>query len=183
MGVITVVYLKVRKLIKQHLQTRPNAEARDVYKFLYQGVFGVGHIISEKAWSILVEEAGRIDLTDHLEDPLLEPVSPDREMVRVNLRQYINKGGDLETLYTVMKKSAEHKGDEGTFLAYWSEFRRMAAENIPGIPLADIEEIDDWIEEEGIVPMHHTEAYREAYYPAYRVVLKSVLMEYIDLCG
>ena len=98
--------LDASNLIINHLKLRPEAMPRDIYKLLYQGVFGVGHIISHRAWDVLVEEAGRIDLDDHVDDPLFEPVSPDGSMVRVYLRQYINMGGDLETLFRVMKESA-----------------------------------------------------------------------------
>ncbi|RLI01941.1 hypothetical protein DRO31_05310, partial [Candidatus Bathyarchaeota archaeon] len=74
----------VKPLILEHMKRRPMAQAQDIYKLLFQGVFGVAHIVSDKAWNILVEEAGRINLQEHREDPLIETVSPDDSMVRVN---------------------------------------------------------------------------------------------------
>lgn len=172
---------ELRNLIVEHVRRRPESEARDIYKLLYQGVFGVGHIISDRAWDVLVEEANRINLGEHLEDPLLEPVSPDGEMVRVNLRQFVNLGGDLRVLYDVMMKSSEHKGDACLFLGYWSSFKEMVKRCEVEFSMGEIEALDELIRVEGVRPRHHTESYRAAYYPAYRVVLKAVFDELVEL--
>ena len=170
-------------LIINHLKLRPLALPRDIYKLLYQGVFGVGHIISDHAWEVLVEEAGRIDLGDHVDDPLFEPVSPDGFMVRVNLRQYINMGWDLETLFRVMKESAKVQGEKEVFLDYWGHFKELVNEGKLEFSLSDIRSLDESIERDGVKPMHHTEAYREAYYPAYRVVVQKVYEEMMSASG
>jgi hypothetical protein len=44
-----------------------------------------------------------------------------------------------------------------------------------------LDEIQKIIESNGLKPMHHTEPYREAYYPAYRVVWKPFLDEAFGL--
>ena len=173
----------VKPLILEHLNRRPMARAQDIYKLLFQGVFGVAHIVSDKAWNILVEEAGRINLQDHSEDPLIETVSPDDSMVRVNLRQYINHGGDLKTLYQVMKKSAEHKGDDQVFHAYWSQYKEMVADGLVPGAQDEIDELNQLIRREGVKPRHHTEPYRQAYYPAYRVVVMKIYNEYTGSIG
>jgi len=173
----------VKPLILEHMKRRPMAQAQDIYKLLFQGVFGVAHIVSDKAWNILVEEAGRINLQEHREDPLIETVSPDDSMVRVNLRQYINRGGDLETLYQVMRKSAEHKGDRQVFHAYWSQYKEMVADGLVPGAQDEIDELDQLIRREGVKPRHHTEPYRQAYYPAYRVVKMETYYEYVGSIG
>lgn len=174
---------ELRSLILEHVERRPESKVRDIYKLLYQGVFGVGHVISDRAWGVLVEEVNRINLNEHSEDPLLEQVSPDGSMVRVNLRQFVNKVGDLKRLYDVMMKSGEHKGDACLFLDYWSGFKEMVKNGEVEFSMDDIEALDRLIRAEGVKPMHHTESYREAYYPAYRVVLKPVFDEMFELDG
>ena len=173
----------VKPLILEHLNRRPMARAQDVYKLLFQGVFGVAHIVSGKAWDILVEEAGRINLQDHGMDPLIESVSPDDSMVRVNLRQYINDGGDLEILYQVMRKSAEHKGEEEVFLDYWRQYKEMVTGGLVSGAQDEIDDLDNLIRLEGVKPRHHTEPYRQAYYPAYRVVVLEIYNEYVGSSG
>ncbi len=164
-------------LILEHLKRRPEAKAQDIYKLLYQGVFGVGHIVSDRAWPILLEEANRINLDDHPEDPLFEPVSPDGSMVRVNLRQYLKEGKSLETLFEVMRESAKHQGDPEVFLAYWAELKRVVDDGLVLLSDAEIQVLDEQIKKEGVKPRHHTEPYRVAYYPAYRVVLLEIYRE------
>ena len=174
---------KIDQLILEHLERRPKARAQDIYKLLYQGVFGVGHIISNRAWGVLVEEANRINLNDHPEDPLFELVSPDGYMIRVNLRQYLKEGNNLETLFDVMRESAEHKGDPEVFLDYWAEFKRMVAEGLISFSDDEIHALDEQIKTEGVKPRHHTEPYRVAYYPAYRVVLLEIYREKVGISG
>ncbi len=166
--------MDVKPLIIEHMMLRPYAHPRDIYKLLYQGVYGVGHIVTDKAWNVLEEEAGRINLQDHAEDPLIEPVAPDGSMVRVNLRQYINGGGDLKTLYDVMIESAKHKGDEKVFHDYWKQYKELVEDGIFPVQRDEIKAMDEAINSEGVKPRHHTEPYREAYYPAYRVVVMDV---------
>lgn len=173
----------VKPLIREHLNRRPMARAQDIYKLLFQGVFGVAHIISDKARDVLFEEAARINLQDQAKDPLIESVSPDDSMVRVNLRQYINGGGDLETLYLVMRKSAEHKGDEAVFRDYWRQYKDMVAEGLVSCAQDEIDELDNLIRLEGMNPRHHTEPYRQAYYPAYRVVVLDIYREHAGFSG
>ena len=167
---------EVADLISEHIKRRPEARAQDIYKLLYQGVFGVGHILSDHAWDVLVEEAGRINIDDHTEDPLFESVTIDGSMVRVNLRQYIKQGGKLDALFTAMKKSSEYSGSADVFNEYWGQFRSLVAEGAVSFSLAEIQRLDELIAAEGVKPRHHTEPYRVAYYPAYRVVTLKILL-------
>ena len=41
---------KVRALLLEHHERRPLMRGTDYYKLLYQGVFGVGHIMGDGAW-------------------------------------------------------------------------------------------------------------------------------------
>jgi hypothetical protein len=162
---------------------RPAARPQDIYKLLYQGVFGVGHIVTEGAMAVLIEEASRINLNDHQEDPLIESVSPDGSMVRVNLRKYILQGGNLDKLYTVMQESASIQGEPEEFLRYWDQFKKLVDDGVLYFPHSEIKELDDFIKHEGVKPKHHTEQYREAYYPAYRVVSMKIYNKVMGFSG
>ena len=174
-----MVNLELRKLIRIHITRHPEIESQDVYKLLYQGVYGVGHILSEKAWDRLIEESERINIEDHLEDPLTEPVSPDGTMIRVNLRPYLRQKMSLEKLYDAMIISADVPVDDDKFLDYWHEFKSMVREENLEFNWEKIREIDNSLSNESPKPRHHTQVYRIAYYPAYRVVQKQVFHEYI----
>jgi len=167
-----------RAFLIEHLRRRPRMEVRDVYKLLYQGVFGVAHIMGEKAWERLKEEAERVAQMDYLDEPLVEPVSVDGGVVRVNLRPYIRQGGDLGALYRAMLESSVHEGDPAEFASLWGVFKEAAAELKLDFDDETIRLYDRSLEEKGPEPRHHSAAYREAYYPAYRVVMRRMFEEY-----
>jgi hypothetical protein len=124
----------------------------------------------------LIEEANRIDTNDQAGDPLIEDISPDGVFSRVNLRQFLILGYPLNSLYQVMKRSANYKGDVEIFHRHWKIFTDLTKEGILDFPTDEIQRIDELIEKEGVKPQHHSEEYRNAYYPAYRVVQRDIFM-------
>ena len=165
----------IRSLFSLHYEKYPESRPRDFYKLIYQGVFGVGHIISEKAKDYLVEEAQRVDLKDYPNRVLVEPVSPDGSMVRVYLRPFMRKKLSLDRLFWVMQRSAKRQGDPEQFMDLWDVLLEMVELGEIPFDQAELDDITARIESDGLKPMHHTEPYRDAYYPAYRVVWKPYL--------
>jgi hypothetical protein len=172
---------RFREFLLKHLDTRSRMCVRDMYKLLYQGVFGVGHIMGEDAYGRLLEEAGRINLQDHPWEPLIEPASMDGETVRVNLRPYLRRGGSLEGLYEAMKESSEVKGDPKEFMSLWGLLKELAEEEQLELDRDTIRRYDEELKSGGPVPRHHSAEYREAYYPAYRVVMRRVFEEHVSI--
>lgn len=148
--------------------------AVDVYKLLYQGVFGIDHLLSKEARNFLKEEANTLRLDEQPEEPLLEEASTDGSMVRVNLRPYLRRGLPLDRLFSAMKASAE-KGREEDFLGAWSVFRELVRSGTLVFDEGEIEELDREVKPGGCPMRHHSEAYRGAYHPAYRIVKLSTL--------
>ena len=164
-----------KALIMLHYEKYPKAQPRDFYKLIYQGVFGVGHIISDSAKEYLVEEANRVDLKDYPNRLLVESVSPNGSMVRVYLRPFMRRKLSLDRLFWVMQRSAKREGDIGQFMDLWQVFIDMVESGEISMDQDALDEINTTIESDGLKPMHHTEPYRDAYYPAYRVVWKPYL--------
>jgi len=161
--------------IRRHLELRPKMRAVDVYKLLYQGVFGVGHLFNEDTRRRLEAEARTLCLDEHPEEPLIEEVSPDGSMVRINLRTYLRRGLPLSRLFTAMEVSAPAKGRAEEFLKAWGLFKELVSSGRLVFDNEEIEELGRDLEIEGCQPRHHSEAYRRAYAPAYRVVKREVL--------
>jgi len=165
----------VEGLIRRHLERRPQMRAADIYKLLYQGVFGVGHLLGEGARHRLEAEAGNLCLDDQLEEPFIEKVSADGSMLRVNLRPYLRRGLPLNKLFSVMEASAHEKGKVKDFLKAWSIFKDLVKSGKLSFDEEEIEELDRQLESGGCPPQHHSEAYRSVYIPSYRVVKRKVL--------
>jgi len=148
--------------------------ATDIYKLLYQGVFGVGHLLGESARQRLEAEARTLNLDDHFEEPLIEEVSADGAMLRVNLRPFLRRRLQLDGLFSAMLESAHEEGKADDFLEAWSVFKHLVDSGDLIFDEKEIEELDRQLEGGGCPPQHHSEIYRRTYNPAYRVVRTSV---------
>ncbi len=161
---------KVEALLLEHHERRPLMRGTDYYKLLYQGVFGVGHIMGDGAWSWLVKEVEGIDLDDQPDEPLMEAVSIDRAMVRVNLRPYVREGRSLQVLFEAMKTTALVEGLPGEFMEVWDVFVGLVDESQIEVDPSELAALVDELGVEGVSTHHHSVEYREAYSPAYRVI-------------
>jgi hypothetical protein len=171
---------RIEALLRENYERRPLMRATDFYKLLYQGAFGVGHIMGDAAWDWLKKEAGNIDLNEHPGEPLMEGVSADGSMVRVNLRPYLRRGLSLEDLFEAMEKTALREGSREEFLEAWDVFKGLASSGEVRVDSWELEALDEELQREGPTPHHHSDAYREEYHPAYRIVGKKFLVGLID---
>ncbi len=166
-------------LIKKHQQTRKNFLIQDVYKLIYQGVFGVAHILKKPdfAKQYLAKEMESIEETNN--EPLIENISVSGELVRINLRPFKKSGGSVEKLFKIMTRSAEEtKGDLEKFLYRWGEFKQAVIQGKLKFNIQELEKFDKKVKAENYPAVHHSQLYRETNRPAYRVVKKSIFLEY-----
>jgi hypothetical protein len=170
---------EIEEYLLGHFRMRPLMRATDFYKLIFQGVFGVGHIMGASARRWLDEESEGLNLNDRLEEPLLEGVAADSSMVRVNLRPFLRRGLDLATLYEAMVES-EVKGSDEEFMEIWSVLKDLIDRGDIAVDREELQGLDREFREEGCRPHHHSQAYREAYKPAYRVVCQRALESYFD---
>jgi hypothetical protein len=163
----------VLKLVQFHLSIKKNLAVQDVYKMLYQANFGVEHLLSDTAGvrSYLIEEMATMDTTLE-EEALIERISTDGEVVRVNLRPFRKQNLDPELLIRAMFASAAAmKPDTLLFVRQWREFRDLVRYGLLNFPMSDVERLSATVEAGEIPPMHHSAEYKVANRPAYRVVL------------
>ena len=165
----------IEALLMEHFERRPLMRATDVYKLLFQGDFGVSHILGEGAWKRLQEEADSLDIDDHPTEPLIERISVDGSMVRVNLRPYLRRGFPLDRLYEAMDETSKDRGSPEKFLFAWSVFHEFASSGAMKVDGEEFASLHRDLQEKGPRPHHHSEPYRVAYYPAYRVVKREAL--------
>lgn len=166
---------RIEALLREHHERRPLMRATDYYKLLYQGAFGVAHIMGDAAWDWLNKEAGSININEHPDEPLVEDIAADGSMVRVNLRPYLRRGLPLEDLFEAMKKTAPQEGSNELFLEAWEVFKGLAASGELQVDPGELEALDEELQREGPTPHHHSDAYREECHPAYRIVEREFL--------
>ena len=167
---------RVFDLVAIHKAARPGMRARDAYKLLYQGVFGVGHIMGPGAWDYLQSEAAGLVEGDQPGDPLMEAVSIDGAVVRVNLRPYVKGGYSLKSLMEAMRES-DIAGNPKDFLEHWDTFAELVWSGQLDFEHNEVDAITKAIDREKPQPMHHTQQYRDNYHPAYRVVRRREILK------
>ena len=157
-----------RDLLTEHLGRYPKLNIQDIFKFLYQSAFGCEHLVSslnrvtdgiEREYADLCRADGR---------PLVERL--DGEYSRVHLC-WLDKGLKSGTLATLFSLSAK-KEPEGLehLLKKLDTVRELVKEG--GLPFsADEFEADlaKW-QDNGFEAVRHSDGFREAYRPAYRVI-------------
>ena len=150
--------------LKQALHLHPMMEAQDIVKHCYQAAFGGAHMLAhpEQTKAYFEQEFSAACAED---EALYEQISP--FAARISLKVWKAKYLPSDWLWRIFAISAamEQPG-EGSFEEYL-----LAADTI-----ARERHIDGWDEylrsyrAEGLHPVHHSEAYRAAEQPAYRVV-------------
>ncbi len=160
---------KTRELLIKHYQRYPKLQIEDIFKYLYQSAFGCEHLVSDEksALDYIKREYETLSKTAL---PLVE--SLDGEYVRVHL-SYLNHGLTAEKLAKLFCESAKKEENGKALLEEKLERARELVESRE-LPLdLDIFEkkLQVW-KETGYPAIHHSEAFRSEYHPAYRVIAK-----------
>lgn len=142
---------------------------------LFQSVFGIQHILHDEAERYLEEELSTLEMQKSSDESLLEKISIDNVMVRVNLRPFKMRGLSSDKLFSAMVTSAEEpKGTQETFLKLWNQFKSLVEADRLKFDKSNLENFDRRVKKENYPPFHHSEQYRKFYRPAYRVVKREV---------
>ena len=152
---------------------------QDAYKLIYQSVFGVGHLLDDLngAKSRLEYELDSLMPITETEQ-LIEQISPNGEIVRLNLRPF--KYGDLDKnqLFEVIVLSAkETNGLMSDFMEQWESLRDAVQVKKRFFSSREFSEFDVKVHELGYPVMHHSKTYRLLNKPAYRVLHKRILLD------
>ncbi len=143
-------------------------QVQDVYKLLYQGVFGPEHFICEKTRQNMYEEFEKAKPEKGL---MFEKVSPIFEIYRVNIRAYKACNGKKEDLFSMFQESANLKtGNQKVFQILWNNFKKINDEN----DYFSYEEIEAFEKKysipEQLPVLHHSKNYRKANKPSYIII-------------
>lgn len=151
---------ELRDILLDERRRRPAMELQDAAKLIYQSVFGGGHLTADpdRALRWLREEMDSCRETD---DPLVEPIGGG--MVRVNLWP-VRGRLTPETLFTLFRLSSTLRGSTEEYAAKLSLLYGI------GFERADVDAFLEKYRAAGYPPMYHSDAYKAAYAPAYRVV-------------
>lgn len=167
----------IESLIKNQFAKYPKMEARDLYKFLHQAAMGSEHAVKDttavKVW--MKNEIAGLDTT--LINDLAEPLSPDGNLVRINLRPYLKSGENPDDLLRAFISTANnHHGSKDTLVKYLNTVKELIKRKDIAVDETIFAALVNELEKSGYPAIHHSTVYEKTYKPAYRVVSKKYLI-------
>lgn len=145
----------------------PLLTCQDCVKVLYQSVFGCGHFVGEAGRKYLEDELKAI--VPGKDTELIEPIG--ENYCRVHISKLSECGLEPETLFRLFQLSSkEPAGDMEVFKKGLERLEMLIEEGkLPFDPEESKKFISDY-RAAGCPATHHSEKFRAAYSPAYRVV-------------
>lgn len=159
-----------RNLLIKHYNTYPEMQVRDIFKFLYQSTFGCEHLVSN---SDGVKEYIEKEFAGISPEAQATVEELDGNYCRVHL-SYLNEGLSADTLAKLFIASAKKEDGLSSLKEKLDVVREMVAEKLLPFSVEEFESALGAWEDEGYPAIRHSEAFREKYRPAYRVISKDL---------
>jgi len=158
------------RLLDSHLSRYPAMQLNDLYKLLHQAAMGAEHAVQDEQAARERLELELAEMGAGPDDPLFDPLTPDGSLVRVHLRPYLAAGRDPQALLEAFIRTAHGRPGSTDDL---DRSARLVVEwaGLGRLPF-DAQLVADYFvekQERGFPAVHHSEAYRACYRPAYRV--------------
>jgi hypothetical protein len=162
---------ELEQILLWHVRNYPAMMPTDAVKLIYQNEFGGGHLIRDP-------EAALDYLRREYAATPKDPSLPRWEEIGIGiLRIFLAPLPEdtLEALGRCFIASAEaHRGCRESFLDKLMLLRSMTFAGIMPFSLAELDTCLKTYREADFPAVSHSEAYRQAYHPAYRIVLKKL---------
>ena len=162
-----------RAVINTQLQRYPAMQIQDLYKLVYQAALGNEHLMTDSAMvhDYLIRELESVQADSN--EPLLEAISPDGAVVRLNFRPFKARHGDHRALLQAMMQTARtFQKSPGRLARYLSHLEQMADSGDIPFDATTAQSFFREMREKEYPAVHHSAAYKEQYAPAYRVILR-----------
>jgi len=177
--------MKMKRVLLKHYKRYTKMQIQDMVKLIYQNEFAGGHLISNEEESLAFLEKEFHSLKEcfpdgkEAVDTTFEEIS--NGLCRLHLRSLRKTSIQLETVNRFFVHTANSvQGSISSFQEKLEIFRQCCVDKELPYPLEEVEAYLDAYRRQGFPQVSHSEAYRAAYSPAYRVV-KSQYRDYFEL--
>jgi len=163
--------MEMRNILTDHAGRYPAWSVEDLYKLIHQSATGSEHALKDdvaaREW--LVRELGEVGRGP--EEPLLDPISPDRLIIRVHLRPYARLAFDDGLLLQAFLRTArEFRGSNDLVERYGKVAVELAREGKLQVRDGDVIRFFAEMRASAYPAVHHSPVFEDRYRPAYRVV-------------
>ena len=163
---------ELKAILIAHAKRYPLMQPTDAVKLIYQNEFGGGHLIRDEEACLNYLRREYADLEKDPTAPLYEDIG--NGIVRVNLAAV--KAEKLKQLgKNFIDSAAKHKGTMESFLNKLEVLQKLTGE---GVFAFDTNALSSYLTDykaAGYPAVSHSEQYRQAYKPAYRIIRKAYL--------
>lgn len=160
---------ELEQILREHAKRYPLMQPCDAVKLIYQNEFGGGHLIRDEQACLNYLRREYADLEKDPTVPLYEDIG--NGIVRVNLAAVREEA--LEQLgQDFIASAAKHKGTLDSFLNKLGVLHKLTT---AGVFSFDLDALNAYLSEykaAGYPAVSHSPEYRQAYNPAYRVILR-----------
>ena len=164
----------LEQVLRRHARKYPMMQPTDAVKLIYQNVFGGGHLIRDPTSCRNALQREYEFTPQDLHAPLLESIG--NGLVRVMLNAIDSSDYSIQQLADDFIRSSEaHKGNLNSFLIKLEILRKVTDSGAFGFTLEELEAYLEEYKRAGYPMVSHSEQYRQAYNPAYRIVLASII--------
>ena len=150
-----------------HCSKYPQLQVQDIFKFIYQSTYGCEHMVTneEKVVEFISKEKSTLpECYSNLLDAL------DGDYTRVHL-SFLKKGLKASTLGKIFIKSSFESHDSLQELKRKIQIaKNLVHEGLIPVSIEDFDTAEEKWANEGYPAIHHSEKFRDAYHPAYRVI-------------
>ena len=163
-------------ILLAHARRYPKMEPRDAVKLLYQSEFGGGHLIQDEEACLAFLRREYAATVQDPNMPLLEDIG--NGMVRVNLAALDAHQYSPEALgRDFIRSAAVPRGSMDQFRKQLALLRDLTQSGAMPFSPEDLAAFLQEYEAAGMPPISHSDTYREAYHPAYRVLDRAHLFK------
>lgn len=151
------------EILKEHAERYPEMELQDYAKLAYQSEYGPKHLLTEKQQAVAILKKEMADLPSDTAPGTVEPIGGGLCRFPLSL---CKSESDRKTLAELLFLTAQECCGS-------AEGIRNKTEQLRKLKISGMEEwLKDW-SEKGFPPVHHSESYKNAHHPHYRVIKRA----------
>ena len=160
---------ELEQILREHAKRYPLMQPCDAVKLIYQNEFGGGHLIRDEQACLNYLRREYADLEKDPTAPMYEDIG--NGIVRVNLAAVREEA--LEQLgQDFIASAAKHKGTLDSFLNKLEVLNKLTTAGVFSFDLDALNAYLSKYKAAGYPAVSHSPEYRQAYNPAYRVILR-----------
>lgn len=163
---------ELEQILRLHAKRYPQMEPTDAVKLIYQNEFGGGHLIRNEDVFFAYLRKEYAQTPKDASCPTQEDIG--NSIIRVNLAALAEE--DLVPLGKAFIRSASAiHGSLDSFLDKLKTLKQLTQEGVFSFALEQLSAYLVEYEKAGYPPVSHSQTYRDAYHPAYRIILRDFL--------